>query len=399
MKSGRFDVYILYHEVDSIIVDAVQKILSKRGLLVQSWGEQANERSTESSVRDGVDSSDCTIIFWSKVSFKQDSIYAEAYGAKMQHKLISVALRDVEVPEKFSDVKSLDLGEFDGKQFSKFDNLLSSVNSLVSVSSTQTGCNLDAKGEERLVRLPYLEVLRIRNANGDNTICSESPFEWPGWAIPDNEHGAHFDLAARERMVEGSEALLHYPFIEKYLDEMGSVLLEVGPFFNPIAVRERFPDKNFFYWENDDSVLEWLNQRSGDGYYPVRCQLNGLGGKGSLGLRRATKGQFKALERKLGRKIPHLFDCVIASHVFNYIDYRQFLIFVREFMGEGSILFVNNVVDYGLPMFFSSERPRTIEETIATLEELGFQIIEKELHSVERSMGQERLLVASRLCK
>lgn len=217
-------------------------------------------------------------------------------------------------------------------------------------------------------------------------------FDWPGWPLGNNPYGEEFGLAARKRMVKGSRMLL--PLIKKHLGEIGEVLLEVGPFFNPLLTASEFPDKTIFYWENDRHVLNWLrNENGGRGTYAIYCDLGKIGGKNLLELKRETQACFE----KSGRE-KRLFDSVVASHVLNYIDYRLFLIVLRDFLKDGGLLFINNVADYGLPDFFSQERPRSMEETLKTLEETGYEIMEKEVLPAPDKGGKrnERLILLAR---
>ena len=42
---------------------------------------------------------------------------------------------------------------------------------------------------------------------------------WPGWPLESNPYGEKFDLAARKRMLAGSQILA--PFIKKYKKDLG----------------------------------------------------------------------------------------------------------------------------------------------------------------------------------
>jgi len=198
-------------------------------------------------------------------------------------------------------------------------------------------------------------------------------FDWPGWPLNDNPYGEEFDLAARKRMVAGSQMLL--PFLKKYKKEMGNIILEIGPFFNPLVTPEEFPEAKIFFWENDYHVLKYLkNIYFNKEVYPIFCDLNKIEGGSSLKLRLETQKFFQ----KIGlRKIS--FDSVVISHVFNYIDYKLLLMMLKEFIKKDGLLFINNVIDYGLPTFFSECRPKSIPETIKTVEAIRYNILEEKI--------------------
>lgn len=217
-------------------------------------------------------------------------------------------------------------------------------------------------------------------------------FNWPGWPLDDNPYGENFDLAARKRMLRGSQMLL--PFLKKYKKKLGSIILEVGPFFNPLVTPEGFPLAKIFFWENDYHVVRYLkNIYPAKKVYPIFCDLNKIEGSSLLKLKIETRKYFNELDIK---KIA--FDAVIISHVFNYIDYKLFLMVLKEFIDKDCIIFINNVIDYGLPVFFSDKRPKSIQETMKTIRETGYNIIEKKIfESLDgRYQKNERLIVVAK---
>lgn len=219
-----------------------------------------------------------------------------------------------------------------------------------------------------------------------------SNLDWPGWPILDNPYGKDFDLDARKRMVDGSLKLL--PFLNKYKNKMGKVILEVGPFFNPLVTPERFPNKHIFYWENDHHVLQFLAKNYNDNKtHAMFCDLNHIDGPSLLKLKSQTLKHFKTLGYEEVK-----FDVIVASHVFNYIDYRLFLMVVKDFLKKDGLLFINNVVNYGLPDFFSEQRPKSIPETLQTIKQTGYVIIDKTIldSPYPKYQRNKRLLVVAR---
>ena len=218
-------------------------------------------------------------------------------------------------------------------------------------------------------------------------------YEFPGWKKKKNQHGSEFDKQARKRMISGSETLL--PTLYKYKAQIGNSILEIGPFFNPLVEEKNFPKKNICYWENDNHVIEWLKRRNKNNHKikPIYCDLNEIDGESQMQLKHETEQYFS----EIGNKEKY-FDAVIISQVFNYVDYKMLMLILRNFVNKGGLIFVNNVVDYGLPQFFSKKRPSSIEQTIDTIRETGYEIIEKHILESPYPEAQEsdRLILVAR---
>ena len=189
-------------------------------------------------------------------------------------------------------------------------------------------------------------------------------------------------------MLAGSQLLK--PFLRKYKKDMGNMILEVGPFFRPLITLKDFPKAKIFFWENDYHVLKHFNNvYFGKNVYPVFCDLNKIEGNSLLKLKLDTKKEFTKIGLK---KIS--FDSVVISHVFNYVDYRLFLIVLKKFIKKDGLIFINNVVDYGLPAFFSERRPKSIPETIKIVRETGYNIIEKKIfESIDKKHQKNKRLI------
>ncbi|MBI2426530.1 MAG: hypothetical protein HYV34_01660 [Candidatus Kerfeldbacteria bacterium] len=219
----------------------------------------------------------------------------------------------------------------------------------------------------------------------------QQKYDWPGWPLESNPHGEDFDIAARKRMVLGSIMLL--PYLRRYKKEMGKVILEVGPFFNPLVTPLEFPEVIIFYWENDHHVLRYLKNRYQEQVYPIFCDLNKIEGDSLMRLKLETQ---RYCQREHLKKIA--FDSVVISHVFNYIDYKLFLLVMKEFLKKDGLLFINNVVDYGLPAFFSERRPTAVSETLKAVKGSGYKILHKKMFDSSDSKHQKnrRLVVVAR---
>ncbi len=180
-------------------------------------------------------------------------------------------------------------------------------------------------------------------------------YDWQGWRIADNPYGKEFDLKARQRMIEGSRMLL--PLIKKHWELLGDVLLEAGPFFNPLLTVKDFPGKKIVYWDNDPHVLSYLSEKNkGEDISIVFCDLN----------------KMPTFPRH------HMFDAAVASHILNYIEYASFLEEINKLLNRGGLLFINNSIEYGLSPFFSAHRPKSNGELLRTLQRAGFEILEQE---------------------
>lgn len=204
--------------------------------------------------------------------------------------------------------------------------------------------------------------------------------DWPGWELKNNPHGEEFDAEARMRMIRGSEKLLL--LLDKYKERLGDLLLELGPFFHPLLNPQRFAGKKIFYWDNDHHVLDYLREKhQKENTVSLYCDLD----------------EIKEHSNRLAQACPGKFDSIVASHILNYIDYKPLLHEARRFLKKGGLFFINNSIDYGLPSFFSPQRPKSNEEILTVLRQLGFKIVEKmEIESEnKRYQPNSRLLLAA----
>ena len=203
--------------------------------------------------------------------------------------------------------------------------------------------------------------------------------DWPGWPVEDNPAKGELGPDARRRMVEGSKALL--PFLEKYRNGAGDRILEIGPFFHPLITQESFPDAKISYWENDVHALRYLKEKYGENIFFISRADNPL--------------QFLSLCSK-ERNEDGLFDSVIISQVLNYMDYQPFLLELKAIIKAEGIIFINNVINYGLSRLMSGKRPKSIRETIETAEKTGYDVIEKDTFEPPKKNEDRRLILVLR---
>lgn len=225
----------------------------------------------------------------------------------------------------------------------------------------------------------------------DVTIKTEStqlPFE--GWSLDSCSFNGEFDEAARERMIKGGRLLLRY--IHEYKARLGNYLLEIGPFCNPLLSKDMLePQQRLAYWENDLYALRWLKETHlGRQTFPVACDINEIG---------KIEFQFSSCPIFIESNEPKVytgkFDSIIMSQILNYINYKDFITQLRRFINPGGLLFINNVVNYGIPEFFSAQRPASRREIIQTLEANDFKILAKDLQPSPRPGDDKRLLLVA----
>lgn len=93
-----------------------------------------------------------------------------------------------------------------------------------------------------------------------------------------------------------------------------------------------------------------------------------------------------------------LFDTIVISQVFNYINYKKFLGIISDFHSKDGLIFVNNVLNYGIPQLFSKKRPRSIKEELNVLEGLRYKIINKKIIKINnrKIQNNDRLILVGR---
>lgn len=195
---------------------------------------------------------------------------------------------------------------------------------------------------------------------------SEQEVLWDGWPLEDNLHGDEFDIQARIRMVKGGRLLL--PVLNKYASKLGPKILEIGPFFNPLTSHlNTLNDHNVTFWEGDNSACRWLKNHTLPNFHPILCDIRSIDTTVDK-----TRKLFERL--KLGEV---RFTSIIISQVLNYINYKELLSHLFPLLESSGYLFINNVAHYGLPKFFDINRPDSLEETLTSVEQLGFHTVEK----------------------
>lgn len=188
--------------------------------------------------------------------------------------------------------------------------------------------------------------------------------EWPGWKLADNKYGDEFDRDARIRMIRGSRKLI--PFIQKYSWSLQLSLLEIGPFFNPLLTCKELanttaPKTLLSFVENDPFAVSWLMNND---HTVFNVDLNSPALKNNL-LRQITAHRHDTS-----------FNAIILSQVLNYVSPAELFHALFPFLNNNGLLFINNVINYGIPQLFSKQRPTSNDDIIKALQQNGYIILE-----------------------
>jgi len=214
--------------------------------------------------------------------------------------------------------------------------------------------------------------------------------EWPGWPLSENKYGHEFDEPARLRMIAGGKVLIRY--IKKHLPLMTGPVLEVGPFFNPLLldeeVRGAFESEDQFYFlENDEFAVDWINNRTGSGKV-LDLDMNHSS---------FDKAFYEAVFTNEARVKP-FFNSILISQVLNYVNYEKILSIFYPVLRSKGMLFINNVINFGIPQLFSDKRPRSNNEIVETALKIGYAIDTFELvpKQFEKEPEDRLILLLSR---
>lgn len=191
--------------------------------------------------------------------------------------------------------------------------------------------------------------------------------DWPGWPLTGNKFGNEFDRDARIRMILGSRKLI--PYLVKFGEQLGNSLLEIGPFFNPLlrhgVVKEMMEEETFTtFLENDPSAIEWLSKN-------FLCRIL------DLDMNASSFGSDLAGQLECSDHCPNSFSSVVISQVLNYVDHEHLLRILYPLLKPGGLIFINNVINYGIPVLFSKKRPRSNKAIVKSIEEIGYTVLEK----------------------
>jgi hypothetical protein len=209
--------------------------------------------------------------------------------------------------------------------------------------------------------------------------------EWPGWSLDHNNFGEDFDAEARIRMIETGRKLL--PYVLEYASHSSKQYLEIGPFFTPLLFSDEAnnvltKDRKVCFLENDQNVINWLTEK-------FDCDVLNLDINATTfpeDLRQNMITQFGVHE--------NFYDVITISQIVNYIDYKLLLKNIYPSLKTGGNVFINNVIDYGIPVLFSEKRPKSNQEIINTAIALGYKVIlQEELSKTFKEEPHQRLIL------
>jgi hypothetical protein len=69
-------------------------------------------------------------------------------------------------------------------------------------------------------------------------------------------------------------------------------------------------------------------------------------------------------------------DTIVASSIFNYLDWKKLLGSQREFHSKGGNLFIANMAGIGIKGLFSDSRPSSVSDIVNGLPETGYRVVE-----------------------
>jgi hypothetical protein len=174
-------------------------------------------------------------------------------------------------------------------------------------------------------------------------------------------YGEHFDDSAKARMISGCRLL--QPWLDELARRIAGDCAEFGPFLNPLLEPGRFPGSRITYVDADSGVISRLQERYRANARALCIDLNAP----------ARLPEQLAAGEPLGRAAPR-FNALVVSQILNYIDHERFFGELSGLATDGALLFVNNVIDYGIPELFHARRPRSDREIIVTLGRLGWSV-------------------------
>ena len=225
--------------------------------------------------------------------------------------------------------------------------------------------------------------MTVRDIELAEDIEASADYNWPGWSLSSNTFGKEFDLEARARMITGRD--FFRLFISQF--NIGSSMLEIGPFFSPTIAADALPSSSsIVYLENDRHALRQLRNQHRNN--PSVAVIDGS----IASIYADPKGVENARIRALLAKS----DSILLSQVINYIHYRLLVKEMSTSVRRGTLVLINNVVDYGLPSLFHESRPNSIAETVSLLKEHGADIVKLEVVCAPRLCDNKRLLRCAR---
>lgn len=171
-----------------------------------------------------------------------------------------------------------------------------------------------------------------------------------------SEYGKEFDDQAKGRMIFGASLL--NPFLQEFRQHIAGRSLEVGPFKNPLLHPDKFHAEELTYIDADDNVVDYLNTMFSAHEHVKAINLN--------------LNQIETVPHGLQASN---YTAIVISQVLNYLDLYKTIRLITELARHDAHLFINNVVDYGIPELFSPKRPKDDVEIIQALSQFGWRTV------------------------
>lgn len=150
---------------------------------------------------------------------------------------------------------------------------------------------------------------------------------------------------AYKRMVSGSLEL--EPFLEMIISQ-GRVM-EVGPFYDPLITKEKYPNCEIVYIDRDNQALKFLESEK------VRTRYFEFGLSADSDLNDLSEQ-----------------DYIVTSHIVNHVGLPHLVNTLKTRLKVGGYLFMNESIDYGGDGIMHEDRPKTIDQILDYLRSNGF---------------------------
>ena len=147
--------------------------------------------------------------------------------------------------------------------------------------------------------------------------------------------------------------------LHKYEDggKVGNTVLDIGAGHKPLSFSLSTPERLILI----DAAPQILALgKDGKEVIPLWANLDTLVDSGSFGF----------------IKDYGPIDTIIASSVFNYVNWKKLLYVLANFHTDGGYLFIANLIGAGAPFLFSAHRPKSHSEIVETLPNCSYEVID-----------------------
>jgi SAM-dependent methyltransferase len=174
------------------------------------------------------------------------------------------------------------------------------------------------------------------------------------YALYDEEASATTDLVSMRR--EGGILL---PILKAYRAELGEVVAELGPLYQPLVEPEWYEGRSV-YVDFNAKALAFLRAKYGGSVTVVDYDINQISCERLDAVRAALAPSF---------------DTMVFSQVLNYLRFRDVLAGCARLLRPNGLLFINNSFTSGHRDFFHPQRVLRAAHLHQVLEATGFEIV------------------------